>query len=145
MGIMDRIRDRESQQQMEKSPEDSSSTTLERVDPVTKRMTGVLRGLMEMYEGWKTQGEYKNDFLVRQMHIILSAIVEELEEDQYLFSNPTGQLWILQFAKLMQWTVTGDHSELPPELQKLACKIEGVPYEETTYISPEPLVIENAH
>ena len=103
-------------------------------------MTGVLRGLMDMYSQWKGTAEYKNDFLIRQMHIILSAIVEELEDDQYLFGNPTGQLWILQFSLLMEWTVTGDRSKLPPELQQLACKIEGIPYEE-----PIPPEIENAH
>lgn len=106
-----------------------SSSTLVPVDPVTKRMTGVLRGLMEMYEQWKGTAQYKNDFMIRQMHIILSAIVEELEDDQYLFGNPTGQLWILQFSKLMEWTVTGDRSKLPEELLPLACKIEGIPYE----------------
>jgi hypothetical protein len=63
--------------------------------------------------------------MVRQMKIILDAIVEEIEEDNSMFANENAQKWILQFAMLMEWTVTGDRSKLPADLIPVVDQIEG--------------------
>lgn len=69
----------------------------------------------------------KRDFLARQIRIILDAVREELEEDMHLFDNPSGRLWLINFAKLMEWTATGNADLLPPELIPIAEAIEGHP------------------
>jgi hypothetical protein len=67
------------------------------------------------------------DWLTRQLSIILDAIREEIEEDDSVFADPTSGLWIQDFAKLMDWTATGDYSKLPEHLVPIACNIEGRP------------------
>jgi hypothetical protein len=67
------------------------------------------------------------DWLARQLSIILDAIREEIEEDDSVFADPTSKLWIQDFAKLMDWTATGDYSKLPEHLVPIACNIEERP------------------
>lgn len=83
-----------------------------------------------MYANWKDK-----DFLARQIGIILEAVREELEDDGSIFESPSARLMILNFAKLMEWTVHGDLSQLPEELWPIACQIDGIP----TPVKPEPL------
>jgi hypothetical protein len=102
------------------------------VDPTTRRIIGLFKGLSEMYATWRNK-----DFLARQIGIILEAVREELEDEPTLFANQTGQLMILNFSKLLEWCVTGDYSQLPDELLTIACNIEGKPVPERA--TPNPL------
>jgi hypothetical protein len=54
----------------------------------------------------------------------MEAVTEEIEEDVTLFANPAAQVWLINFAKLLEWTATGDNSILPAELLPVAEKIE---------------------
>lgn len=130
MSMMDRMRDLErtdqNQDQMSSSPQ---SSTLVVVDPVTKRVVGLLRGLTQLYGKWE-----RRDFMARQIKVIMEALIEEVEEDEMqLFAGGPAQLWMLNFAKLMEWTVTGDYAQLPDELIPLACQIEGKPIPENAH------------
>jgi hypothetical protein len=100
--------------------ESSESTTLVVVDPVTKRVSGLLREMGILFSHMD-----KRDFLARQINIILDAVREELEEDTHLFDNQSGRMWLLSFGKLIEWTVTGDRSQIPPELMPVVDAIEG--------------------
>lgn len=105
----------------------SQSSTLVAADPVTRRITGLLQGLSNIYSQW--QSTESRDFLIRQMKIILDAIVEEiLDDDRQIFATQTAQLMILNFSKLLEFCVHGDLSQLPPELLPIACQIEGIEY-----------------
>lgn len=56
----------------------------------------------------------------------MDALIDEVEEDdRQLFASGPAQIWMLNFAKLMEWTVTGDYSILPPDLVSIAQEIEG--------------------
>lgn len=64
----------------------------------------------------------------------MEALIEEVEEDdKQLFSSANAQLWMLNFAKLMEWTVTGDYDKLPPDLVEIAYSIEGKPIPEDAH------------
>lgn len=92
------------------------------VDPVTRRVSGLLREMGTVFAYLDNR-----DFLARQIRIILDAVREELEEDMHLFDNPSGRLWLINFGKLMEWTATGNVNILPPELIPIAEAIEGRP------------------
>jgi hypothetical protein len=133
MGVMDRIRDQDQRNskelQTDTLEQGSQSSTLVAADPVTKRITGLLQGLSNMYSQWK---DTEKDFLIRQMKIILDAIVEEIvEDDRQIFATQTAQLMILNFSKLLEFCVDGDFTRLPPELLPIACQIEGLEYDPT--------------
>jgi hypothetical protein len=100
----------------------TASTTLVVVDPVAKRISGLLKELGVLFKGMQNR-----DWLTRQLGIILDAVREEIEEDDSVFADPTSSLWIRDFAKLMDWTATGDYSVLPEHLISIACNIEGRP------------------
>lgn len=102
--------------------ENTASTTLAVVDPVTRRISGLLREMSTLFTRLDNR-----DFLARQIRIILDAVREELEEDSHLFDNPSGRLWIINFSRLMEWTATGDATQLPEELWPIAEAIEGRP------------------
>lgn len=105
---------------------DSQSSTLAVGDPVTRRITGLLRGMANMYSQWQNRDK---DFLIRQIRIILDAIIEEVEEDdKQIFASQSAQLMVLNFSKLLEFCVTGDMSSLPPEIIPIACQIEGIEY-----------------
>lgn len=64
--------------------------------------------------------------MARQIKAIMDALIDEVEEDErQLFASGPAQIWILNFAKMMEWTVTGDYSILPPEMAEIAREIEG--------------------
>jgi hypothetical protein len=116
-------------QNQETTISSQQSSTLAVVDPVTKRVVGLLRGLTQLYGKWE-----RRDFMARQIKVIMEALIEEVEEDdKQLFSSGPAQLWMLNFAKLMEWTVTGDYEKLPEELVALACQIEGKPIPENAH------------
>ena len=108
-------------------PTTAQSSTLAVVDPVTKRIIGLFKGLSEMYATWRNK-----DFLARQIGIILEAVREELEDEPTLFANQSGQLMLLNFSTLLEWCVTGDYSKLSDDLLPIACQIEGRPIPQNT-------------
>lgn len=92
------------------------------VDPVTRRVSGILREL-----GLVISAVPNRDFLGRQVTIILDAIREELEEDTHLFDNQSGHAYLLMFSELIKWTVTGDTENLPDAVKPIAYSIEVYP------------------
>lgn len=102
------------------SPTDTASSTLAVVDPVTRRVSGILREL-----GLTIASMPNRDFLGRQVTIILDAIREELEQDSHLFDNQSGHAYLFMFAELIKWTVTGDTENLPEPVKPIAYSIEG--------------------
>lgn len=109
--------------------ETSQSTTLVAVNPIGHRVGGLMRELSILYAHLD-----KKDFLARQVMIILEAIREEIEEDPRIFENPMAQVWLVNFGKLIEWTATGDTSEIPKELYPVIEAIEGKPVEAATEI-----------
>lgn len=99
-------------------------------DPIARRISGLLAALAELFAN-----RLEKDWLTRQMKIILDAIREEIEEDSTIFSGTPGQIWLQDFAKLMDWTATGDYSALPEHLVPIAYQIDGKPLPEKS----EPL------
>lgn len=122
MAISDRIREQSPAVITDDSQTDSESTTLVVVDPLARRVTGLLRELLVLFSTMQNK-----DWLTRQMSIIIEAICEEIEEDSTIFSGATAAGWMVQFSELMRWTGTGDYSQLPPELVNIARKIDGKP------------------
>ena len=124
MAITDRIRE------LEESPERSTgalpaiitSSTLVVADPTSRRVSGLLRELGVLFNHSR-----HNDWIGRQLGIILDAIREEVEESDDIFSGPMAQAWIVEFSRLMEWTATGDYSKLPENLLEVACRIDGIP------------------
>jgi hypothetical protein len=125
MSIADRIRELSTVSTVpltEACQEASPCTTLAVADPVARRISGLLRELGVLF-GSMTE----KDWLTRQMHIILDAVREEIEENPGLFAGPAARVWIIQFAELMRWTATGDYQALPADLVRIAQSIDGIP------------------
>lgn len=106
---------------MVESQTDTVSSTLVAVDPVSRRISGLLDQLNMLFAQSR-----KNDWIARQLGIILDAIKEEIEEEKDLFSGPVAQQWIIEFSHLMEWTATGDYSKLSDALIPIAAQIDGL-------------------
>jgi hypothetical protein len=105
------------------------------VNPTVKRLRAVLRELSEFVI--KTGDERQ-----RRMQRVLSIVVDEAVDEMGEVDERLMQAWMLNMAKVIEWSATGNMSVLPSELIPFACKVEGIDPHTLFQVNEEDTVVD---